>query len=156
MTGRPSTFTPDLADRICAELADGRSLRSVCREDWAPSTQTVFRWLREHEGFRDQYARAKEEAADALADEITEIADDGRNDWMEKLDKDGTPVGWLLNGEAVSRSKLRVDSRKWLASKLKPKRYGDKLEVGGTGPGGAVLVQAVTGVPQAGEPEAEA
>jgi hypothetical protein len=63
-----------------------------------------------------------------LTEEILDIADDGSNDWMEKLDKDGKSVGWAVNGEAVQRSKLRVDARKWIASKLKPKKYGDKLD----------------------------
>lgn len=137
MTGRPSTFTQDLADRICAELCIGRSLRSISREGWAPSTQTVFRWLREHDGFRDQYARAKDEAADAMAEEITDIAD---------TPPAYGPDGKIDNGDVQNR-RLQIDARKWVAAKLKPKKYGDKVEVGGTGKDGAVLVQVVTGVP---------
>ena len=115
-----------MADRICAELADGVSLRSVCREDWAPDKVTVQRWLRERESFRTQYARAKEESADSLAEEILDIADDGTNDWVERQTRNGTYVA--LNDEAVQRSRLRVDARKWIAAKLKPKKYGDKVE----------------------------
>lgn len=126
MTGRPSLFTQELADRICGELGSGRSMRSVCREDWAPDMSTVFKWLRENEPFSKQYARAKEEAADALADEILDIADDGTNDWVKRETKRGTYIA--LNDEAVQRSKLRVDARKWIAAKLKPKKYGDKVE----------------------------
>lgn len=140
--GRPSSFTQDLADRICAELAEGVSLRSVCKADDMPSTQTVFRWLREHESFRDQYARAKEESADALGEEIQDIADDGTNDWMERFNEKGESIGWTLNGEHVQRSKLRIDARKWLMSKLKPKRYGDKLELSGD-PKAPLTVQVV-------------
>jgi hypothetical protein len=129
--GRPSDYSEDLVDRICAQIAEGMSLRSICLADEMPDKATVFRWLRVHEVFRDQYARAREAAADALVEEITDIADDGTNDWMELHDKDGTAIGWRENGEALGRSKLRVDARKWLASKLKPKKYGEKLEIGG-------------------------
>lgn len=135
MSGRPSDFTPELADAICARLADGESLRSVCRDEEMPNKATVFRWLRTLPGFSDQYARAKEESADALSDEMLDIADDGRNDWMKRNAEDD--AGWVANGENVQRSRIRIDTRKWLASKLKPKKYGDKLGLGaaeGLGP----------------------
>tara|TARA_R110000868_G_C10972546_1_gene770351 strand:- start:14247 stop:14723 length:477 start_codon:yes stop_codon:yes gene_type:complete len=125
--GRPTDYTKDKADKICALLAEGLSLRSVCRDENMPSCQTVFSWMRKHPEFLEQYARAKEESADALTDEILDIADDGTNDWMEKESREGEHVGWQLNGEHVQRSKLRIDSRKWLASKLKPKKYGDRI-----------------------------
>lgn len=128
-TGRPSDYTVDLADIICSRLANGESMRSISLDDEMPSRQTMFRWIREKEGFRDQYTRAKEESADAYAEEIADIADNGTNDWMETADPDNP--GYRLNGEHVQRSKLRIDSRKWLASKLKPKKYGEKLSVGG-------------------------
>ena len=94
-----------------------------------PDKSTVFDWLAKYPGFADQYAKAKEESADAHADDILEIADDGSNDWMERNDPKNP--GWLVNGEHMQRSRLRVDTRKWIASKLKPKKYGDKLAVGG-------------------------
>jgi hypothetical protein len=125
--GRPSDYTPDLADVICERLSAGESLRTVCKADDMPDARTVFRWLRLHEEFRQQYARAKEEAADALVEEIADIADEGSNDWMEVHDPDNP--GWKFNGEHFQRSRLRVDARKWIASKLKPKKYGDKLDL---------------------------
>lgn len=85
--------------------------------------------MREQPGFQERYAQAKAECADALVEEIIDIADDGTNDWMEVHDKDGACVGYKLNGEHVQRSKLRVDSRKWIASKLKPKKYGDSVDL---------------------------
>jgi len=94
-----------------------------------PDKATIFRWLRTIPEFRDQYARAKEESADALTDEMLEIADDASNDWMERHQKGNT--GWEVNGEHIQRSRVRIDTRKWLASKLKPKKYGDKLALGG-------------------------
>ncbi len=126
---RPSEYTQEIADEICAQLADGKSLRTVCRADSMPCVATVFNWFRKYPQFLEQYARAKEESADTLADEILEIADDGRNDWMERNGE--ADKGWAVNGEQIQRSRLRVDTRKWIASKLKPKKYGDKLELAG-------------------------
>ena len=122
-------YSQDIADKICARLAEGESLRSICRDDEFPNRCEVFRWLADdaNTAFRDQYARAKEFGIEALADDITEISDDARNDWMERSGEDDR--GWVANGEHIQRSKLRVDARKWLLSKLAPKKYGDKLDM---------------------------
>lgn len=140
MTGRPSSFTQEVADLICERIADGESLRAICTGDDYPDKATVFRWLNENEDFRDQYARAREAQADAVFDDILTIADDGRNDWMERHNADGENIGWQVNGEALRRSQLRVDARKWMAGKLKPKKYGDKIDVNHEG---SVTVQLV-------------
>lgn len=137
--GRPCLYSSDLADEICERLAGGESMRSISKDDRMPAMSTLFKWLREIEEFSQQYARAKEECADMYAEEIIEIADDGSNDWMEKQDKDGGVIGWQLNGEHVQRSRLRVDSRKWIASKLKPKKYGEKVTSEHTGPNGGPI-----------------
>jgi hypothetical protein len=131
--GRPSDFTQEIADAICERIADGESLRAICSDADMPNKATVFRWLgdKKHSAFCDQYARAREAQADSLVDDMIDIADDGRNDWMERLDKDDRPIGWMENGEALRRSALRIDARKWMAGKLKPKKYGDKLELDG-------------------------
>lgn len=115
---------------MCARLASGESLNTVCKTDGMPDKSTVFDWLRTNEVFRELYRIAKEECADAWVEEIMDIADDGTNDWMEVHDKDGKS-SWKLNGEHVQRSRLRVDTRKWAASKMKPKKYGEKLELAG-------------------------
>ena len=128
-TGRPSVWTQSLQDRICAKLACGKSVRTICKSADMPGMETIFRWLRENPDFREQYARAKAEAADALVEEMLDIADDGTNDWMEIHDKDGACVGYKINGEHVQRSRLRLDTRKWIAAKLKPKKYGDQLDL---------------------------
>lgn len=135
--GRPSSFTQEMADAICERIADGESLRSICGGDDMPAKATVFRWLAAHESFRDQYARAKEAQAEALADEIVDIADDGQNDWMERNAEDN--AGWVANGEALQRSRLRVDARKWVASKLLPKKYGDAVKHEHSGPDGGPI-----------------
>lgn len=139
--GRPSDFTPELADRICELLADGQSLRKVCENEWAPNKSNVFKWLRTNQPFRDQYELAKQESADSFADDMADIADDSRNDWMENNDPDNP--GYKLNGEHVQRTRLRIDTRKWLASKLKPKKYGDKLAVGGADDMPPVQIQEI-------------
>jgi len=129
--GRPSLYSPEIAETICKRLAEGESLRAVCRDNEMPSEVTVRRWvLDDHEGFSAQYTRAREAQAHAIADELLEISDDGSNDWMERNDKDNP--GWQLNGEHVQRSKLRADTRKWLLAKMLPKVYGERLEVEAT------------------------
>lgn len=146
--GRPSEYNEDTADKICEGLTSGRSLRSICADDEMPACSTVMRWLARNDEFRKQYAYAREVQADALADEILDIADDGSNDWMEKHDSEGASVGWQFNGEAARRSQIRIDARKWLAGKMRPKKYGDKIETEHTG--GQTLT-VITGVPRDGD-----
>ena len=120
--GRPLSYSEELAERICNELAEGKSLRTICLADDVPSQGTIFRWLADERftKFRESYARAREAQADAIFDEILDIADDGANDYMGD---DGS-----YNGDAVQRARLRIDARKWMAGKLRPKVYGDKIE----------------------------
>lgn len=125
--GRPTDYTQELADEICSRLAEGLSMRTVCKEDDMPDKSTVFRWIRTNEEFRDQYTKAKEEGVEAWAEESIDIADNGTNDWMERNDKDN--AGYYVNGEHIQRSRLRIETRKWFASKLKPKKYGDKQQI---------------------------
>jgi hypothetical protein len=147
--GRPSSYTPELADLICERLADGRTLRDVCRDEDMPTESTVRTWANDdREGFYAQYARAREIGYHAMADETLEIADDGRNDWVRRQDENGET--YVLNGEHVQRSRLRVDTRKWLLSKALPKLYGDKIIQEVTGADGAPLVPIInlTGRPE--------
>lgn len=123
--GRPSKYTNKLADKICQMIAQGQSVRSICAKKDMISMQTFFRWLRENDKFREQYARACEERSYMHAEDIIEIADNATNDYMEKLEGDG----YIFNSENVQRSRLRIDTRKWLMSKLNPKVYGDKLDM---------------------------
>lgn len=112
---RPTTYTKDLAAKICQELAQGKSLRTVVKDETMPASSTVFLWLQEHEEFSEQYARAKQESADAMAEDVLEISDDKSMDMM------GPAV--------IARAKLQVDTRKWLMAKMKPKKYGDSIDV---------------------------
>jgi len=144
--GRPSDFSEQLADAICEGIADGRSLRSICLDDNMPHKATVFRWLAARDDFRDQYTRARDAQADTIFDEIIDIADDGSNDWMERHDEDGGNIGWRENGEALNRSKIRIDARKWMAGKLRPKVYGDKQQIEHSG--AVSLSAALDGLPE--------
>lgn len=121
---RPSSFSQDIADAICERLASPESLRSICDDEDMPSKTTVLRWLRQNEEFRAQYARAREDQADAFADEILDISDDGRRDYVP--DEDGHEV---VDHDHIQRSKLRVETRKWLMGKMAPKKYGDRLQL---------------------------
>lgn len=110
MTGRPSTFTQAKADAICGLIADGQSLRAICRRDDMPDASTVLKWLGQYPAFAVQYAHAREAQADALADDMLDIADDKTLDPKDR--------------------RVRIDTRKWLAGKLKPKKYGEKTLLG--------------------------
>jgi hypothetical protein len=135
--GAPTIFSKEIADRICEELStSSKSLRTICKQEGMPSIRTVMNWLSEGSKssitndlseFVQQYARAREAQADFLAEEIIEIADDGSNDLMTIQKGDNSYE--VENKEVTNRSKLRVDARKWIASKLKPKKYGDKVDL---------------------------
>lgn len=129
-------FCQETADFICDEIADGKSLRAVLRENTAlPNSSTIFKWLGIYEEFAKQYARARTASADAMVDDIQAISDDGLNDTYidgygnKKVDKD-----------VIARSRLRVDARKWLAAKMQPKKYGERISQEITGADGEPLL----------------
>lgn len=130
--GRQTEFTAEIADIICERIADGESLRSICLDEDMPGKSTVFQWLAGHAEFADQYARAREAQADSIVDEMLDIADDGTNDYITKENSDGSTYE-AVNSEHIQRSKLRIDARKWVAGKLKPKKYGDRVALAGDG-----------------------
>ena len=119
-TGRPTEFEPATADEICLRLMDGESLRAICSRPAMPARRTVLYWLAgdwpkddPRAGFLRQYARAREAQAEIHADDIIEIADG------EDPEDDG--------GQFDRRARRRMDARKWIAAKLLPKRYADRL-----------------------------
>jgi hypothetical protein len=109
-TGRPSEYLPEVAADICSLLADGESLRKVCERPGMPNKATVFRWLVQHDEFRDQYAKATETRADAIFEEMFDIADEVAEE-----------------AAAVGKARLRIDTRKWALARMNPKKYGDKV-----------------------------
>lgn len=125
--GRPTLYTADLATEICRRMIDGESLRQICEANGMPHESTVRLWaVEDREGFSTHYTRAREAQLDYWADEILDIADDGTNDWVERKGKDGQTFE-TVNADHINRSRLRIDTRKWLMSKLAPKKYGDRV-----------------------------
>lgn len=120
--GRPSDYSEELAAEICGRLANGESLKSICSSDAKPDASTVYRWLVAHETFREMYARAREDQADTLADEILSIAD---------------------KAEDANLARLQVDARKWVAAKLKPRKYGERVDHTHAGPDGGSIQSEV-------------
>lgn len=139
--GRPSAFSQEIADAICTAIAAGNSLRAICERPDMPAISMVMRWLADDDRaeFREQYARAREAQADTLAEQMLQIADDGTND--TQVDDEGNV---RIDHDHIARSRLRVDTRKWLASKLAPKKYGDKITNEHTGEGGGAIKVAST------------
>ncbi len=137
---RPGIFDQAKFDEICARVSTGESLRSVCRDEGFPAAPTIRLWvvMDTPKGVSAQYARAREAQMEAWSDEITEIADDGTNDWMT-VKRGGEDVE-VENKEVVNRSRLRVDTRKWLMSKIAPKKYAERIQAEVTGSDGGPIV----------------
>lgn len=121
-----TTYTPELAAKVCAAVADGKSIRSVCKQAGMPSKASVFRWLREYPEFVKMYEIATDERADTLVDEIVEIADNCKTD-----------------ADSIRKAKLRIHARVEQAQRMKPRKYGNQLQLTGEG-GGPVVHKAVT------------
>ncbi len=119
--GRPSIYSQELADLICHELALGKSMRNVCREEDMPAMSTIFKWLRENKEFTEQYAQATAERTEAQHEDLLELGDEA-----VKL---AQSVDFKASNAVVSAVKLKADNLKWSMSKMKPKRYGDKVDV---------------------------
>ena len=138
LLGRPTVYTTEFAETICKRVSNGETLRAVCR-DLEMSESTVRNWVLDNvNGFAAQYARARELQIEAWGDELREVADDGSNDWMT-IQRGGESVE-VENREVVNRSRLRVDTLKWLMSKIAHKKYGDKVQQEITGADGGPLV----------------
>jgi hypothetical protein len=132
--GRPSGYTEEQAERVCDKLALGWSLRKIeehVDEDGStyPCKDTILTWCWKIEGFSDRYARAQEAGCEAVRQEMQEIADDGRNDWMKRLAFNGGNPAWEINGEAINRSKLRWEDRRWYLGKKQPKKWGEAQQI---------------------------
>ena len=115
--------SPENASFICLRIAEGWTLRQLAQH-LGCSSSAITQWYATDPVFAEQYARAKEAQAEFMADEVLEIADDGRNDWIEREVVAGRMVT-VPDNEAIQRSRLRVEARKWLMGKMAPKRYGD-------------------------------
>ena len=123
MLGRPTSFTQEIADEICERIVDGQTMRDITALDHMPSWSTIWRWLQANDAFRAQYARAREDGADAHADRALQ----------EALTADDS------EGSRVAGARLRWDALRWHASKCAPKRYGDKVQKEHSGPNGGPI-----------------
>lgn len=117
---RPSIYSEELGLKICDLLASGMSLLQICKQKEMPDKATVFNWLGKKQAFLDNYIRAREAQMETMAHEIEEIADNEEGDFYSS-DK-----GFVPNHAKIQRDKLRVDTKKWLMSKMKPKKYGER------------------------------
>lgn len=135
--GRPPVFDQEAQELIKAEILDwivcGNSMSAYVKQEGKPSYSTICKWLREDTEFVQNYARAREEQADTLADQIIEISDEPL-----PIDENGR-----IDPGAVAQQRLRVDSRKWAASKLKPKKYGDRQQIDQNISGGLTFSEAL-------------
>lgn len=138
----PSIFTQEIADAICTRLMEGASLRQICKEAGMPGQRTVYQWLNDKPNFQQQYARAREVQADTLADEILDISNTPELGKKTVTKASGIET---TEGDMTEHRRLKIDARKWLAGKLAPKKYGDKItqEIGGIG-GGPVETMQLT------------
>ena len=119
--GRPTLYSLEIALEICDRIADGESLVKICSDPKMPKKTAVYEWLLRHKEFAEIYARAREDQADTLADEIHAISDELPQQIVDDKGKtryDSAYVQWQKN---------RVDARKWVAAKLKPKKYSDRI-----------------------------
>lgn len=119
--GRPTIYSKKLEDIICERIALGSSLRSICKEEDMPAMSSVFKWLREVQGFSEHYENACGERTEAQREEILDISDGGIEIIKKSAEKKSSAIAQII--------RLQVDSRKWLMSKMKPKKYGDKLDL---------------------------
>jgi hypothetical protein len=130
--GRTTLYTPELAERILAELREGRALRDVCRDDGMPTSGTVLHWeASDRDGFRARYRQARDIGYQIQGEELDEIAADGRYDYIERVNKDGS-IERVLDREHVSRSRLQLEQGRWKLTNMLPRLYGKRVEVTAT------------------------
>ena len=120
--GRPSDYSPGIGDDICSLLAKGESLNKICQLEHMPGRTTVYRWIREHDEFRNNYARATEDRADSIFEEMLDIADSAEEETA-----------------SIAKARLQIDARKWILGKMNPKKFSDKQSVEHTGKDGGPI-----------------
>jgi hypothetical protein len=126
---RPSKFSQEMADAICEQIVLGKSMRQICQQQDMPAERTVYYWLEKDREFCQQYARAREAQADLFFDECLAIANDRTGDYVTAHTEEGKTFE-RVNHEHIQRSRLRVDTLKWAAGKLAPKKYGEHVTHG--------------------------
>lgn len=107
--GRPSDYSPELAEKILLRLADGESLNRICKDDGMPSRVTVYAWCLRDQEFLNKYRAARDQQADSMVDDTQDIADNATSDT------------WTV-------ARLQVQVRQWAAAKMAPRKYGERLD----------------------------
>ena len=120
VTGRPSTYTPEIAAAICQQLSEGMPLRAICRQEGFPAWPTVYDWMKRDKDLSIAIACARELGGDAIAEDTLNMID---------ADPERGPDGKVDQGW-VQLQKLRVEHRLKLLAKWNPKRYGDRIDLG--------------------------
>lgn len=120
--GRPTDYSPELADKICKAISQGNSLKKICDSNYSmPCQASIFNWLTQYPDFLEKYTKAKEQGIEAKAEELEDIGDEA------------IEAAWKADpkaaGAIVQAYKLKIDNMKWAMSKLKPKKYGDKIDM---------------------------
>lgn len=110
-------------DKICARLATGETLRSICRDETMPAFATVYLWMENDPAIDARIARARELGEEAISQQCLEIADDATRDFIDTAD------GPKLDSEHVQRSKLRIWTRLELLKRWNPRKWGDKVDL---------------------------
>jgi len=140
--GRPSTFATSVGDEICRRIAEGETLRSICREPNMPAWRTVYGWMEANEEFRALIGRARELGFDAIAEEALEIADTPITGVRIELSETGKKE---VRDDMLGHRKLQVETRLKLLAKWSPKKYGERAAVELTGAeGGPVQIDETT------------
>lgn len=109
--GRPTIYSQELADELCLRIANGKSLNAVCKADDMPSKSLVYIWIANNSEFLDKYREATKQREDFHFDEMLDIADSVEPESSE-----------------IAKAKLKIDTRKWVLSRMNPRKYGDKPE----------------------------
>lgn len=135
--GRPTIYSDELADEICLRMSHGRSLNDICKDSDMPDRSNVYVWLRKYDDFQDKYREATGQRADYHFDEMLSIADDVMPETAE-----------------VARAKLRIDTRKWVLSRMNPKKYGDKADGSEADDDTAQPIEVIVNVRDARKPDA--
>ena len=125
--GRPTLLTSEMADAICDRLIEGESLSSICRDEAMPAKSAVFRWIATDPSFKGPIHAREDRGLHCCGRRFYYH----RGRCQKRLDGIARPhnPGWKANGEHIQRSRLRVETRKWMLSKLLPHLYGDKSSV---------------------------
>lgn len=146
--GRASSYTEASGKEICKRISQGESLISICKDEDMPSKFTVLKWLRDFPDFTTHYARAREDQAEHYLDQIADIADNCTDDVMflvtagDDESEPGQSAKAVIKHSAIQRARLQIDARKWIMSKLAPKKYGDKTSVEMGGIDGKPIISA--------------